>query len=426
MSIIKTFSRRSFIYGANACLALPLLDTFANNKSSDSQVRRSVFMGIGFGFVNDTFYPQKPGRFSDTGLTEGLSPLKKHQDDILFIGNLTNGPVADPHMGSTNLLTAADTTGAPGLSFFNSVSCDQLIAEKVGTNTRYKSMIISGSDRDGHGRGLSLSWDRAGNPLPGYKKSIEIYNAVFANKYESREQVKKRLQRKESILDALKINANSVNKVLGKEDREKIDEYFQSIRQIEMSLSQSAEWLNRPKPAAPFEWQEPPHGEQEMKMILDLIALALQNDSSRVITYRMHGKSLLESMGISIDPHGVSHYGISADHKIAARNRDKKITGLFSYFLDRLKEKKDVKGQTLFDTSTVYMSSNLRWGHVMKNIPMFISGRGIPHMKSGEFLALPEENTPLANLWLTILQKSGVEIEEFGVSTGTVKEIFKA
>jgi hypothetical protein len=428
MTYIKNISRRSFLYSANAILVLPLMNSLVKAvPATQPDPKRMVFMGVGYGFTIDSFFPTKSGKFSDIGLPEGMAALKRHQDDLTMVGNLTSGLTGDPHSGSTNFLTGANNVGVSDKTFFNSVSCDQIAAEELSKNTRYKSLRVTPatlSENNGHGRGLSLSWDKAGNPLPGLEGPLAFYRALFANKDEKTAETRYRLEQKKSILDLMEINSRTVNNQIGKDDQAKLDEYFQAIRQVELAVGQEAAWLDRPKPQASFQFQEAPSGEKEIKLMYDLIALALQTDATRVLTYMMPNKTLLESIGVKFHPHALSHYEIGTGHKEASKIRDRKHAELFAYFLDRLKEKKDSHGLSLFDSTIVSFGSSIRGQHQMKNIPLILAGGGA-RLKRGESIILPKQDTPLSNLWLTLLQEAGVKTDKFSQSTGTVREILR-
>ncbi|MDA7659900.1 DUF1552 domain-containing protein, partial [Akkermansiaceae bacterium] len=166
-------TRRSFLRIGGSVLALPFLETFARAKvAAAAPPKRMIFLGGGFGFTKDTFYPKEAGPFSKIGMTEGLSPLARHKDDLTMVTNLTNLGASDPHAGSTSYLTGANVAGTPGKRFHNSISCDQIAAQHLGRKTRFPALILSAKEADGgqnsgHGQGLSLSWDESGNPIPG-------------------------------------------------------------------------------------------------------------------------------------------------------------------------------------------------------------------------------------------------------------------
>jgi len=426
-------SRRSFLRAGASVLAIPFLETFASAKDSAANPpKRVVFLGGGFGFTKDTFYPQKSGRFSEIGLTEGLAPLQRHQNDFTMVSNLTNLGASNPHGGSLSYLTGANVAGTPGKRFHNSISCDQLLARKLGQETRFSTLTLAASEVDGgsnsgHGGGLSLAWSDSGSPIPGINRPIDLYYTLFANPKDSREELDTRLKNQQSILDVVRLNGNSIKRRLSRGDREKLDEYFTGVRQIEKGLERQAKWADVPKPAASFEApDEGLTGEEAIRLMYDMIIVALQTDATRVVTYRQPVCSLLAGMGIRLKAHSLSHYGFSQPRIQASRQRDKKCTGLFAHFLDRLKEARDSDGSRLFDNCIVSYGTNLRSGHELKNLPALLSGGGAQDIRHGRHIVLPEEDTPLANYWLTLMQQAGLELDQFSHSTGIVAELLDA
>lgn len=428
--ITHSLTRRSFFRSGSAFLALPFLETFAKAAAATAAPpKRLIFLGGGFGFTKETFYPDKAGRFSEIGLTEGLAPLERHQKEITMVSNLTNLGATDPHGGSVSYLTGANVAGTPGKRFFNSISCDQLAARQLGENTRFPSLILTSDEPDGgqnsgHGAGLSLAWDDAGNPLPGVKRPLDLYHSLFGGKNDSRMALDAMLAKKQSILDLVRIDAGSMKRTLSTSDQEKLDEYFTGIRQVENGLQRQAMWADVPKPGAPF--GEPVNvlpGETEIKLMYDLIIVALQTDTTRVVSYRQPVCSMLAGMSITLNAHSLSHYGFSEPRKNASRQRDKKCSELFAHFLDRLKEAKDSDGSPLFDQCIVSYGSNLRTGHELKGVPAILSGGGAKGIRHGRHVVLPKADTPLANYWLTLMQQAGMKIDRFSHSTGTVPEL---
>ncbi len=411
-------------------LAVPFLETFASAKATAAAPpKRMIFLGGGFGFTKDTFYPEKAGRFSEIGLTEGLAPLKRHQDDITMVTNLTNLGATDPHGGSVSYLTGANVAGTPGKRFHNSISCDQVAAQHLSQNTRFSSLTLSAKESDGgqnsgHGQGLSLSWDDSGNPLPGINKPIELFRLLFANPNDSRAELDSRLKKKQSILDLVRLDGGAMKRKLSRGDQEKLDEYFTGVRQIEKGLEREAKWADIPKPEAPFpEPGEGLTGEQEIHLMYDMLISALQTDATRVASYRQPVCSLLSGMGVKLKAHSLSHYGFSQPRIQASRERDKKCISLFAHFIDRLKEAKDIDGSRLYDNCIVSYGTNLRSGHELKNLPALLSGGAAKDIKHGSHIILPEEDTPLANYWLTLMKQADVPVETFSHSTGIVPEL---
>ncbi len=414
----------------SSILALPFLESFASAKAiAATPPKRMIFLGGGFGFTKDTFYPKKAGRFEEIGMTEGLAPLARHRDDITMVTNLTNLGASDPHGGSTSYLTGANVAGTPGKRFHNSISCDQIAAQHLGKETRFSSLILSANEVDGgsnsgHGKGLSLSWDESGNPIPGINKPLDLFRQLFAHPGDSREELDARLKKKQSILDLVRIDGGGMKRSLSKGDREKLDEYFTGVRQVEKGLERQARWADIPKPNAPFEAPaEGLTGEQAIHLMYDMMIVALQTGMTNVISYRQPVCSLLSGMGTALKAHSLSHYGFSRTRIMASRERDKKCSGLFAHFIDRLKDAKDSDGSRLFDNCIVSYGSNLRSGHELKNVPAIITGGGAHQIKHGRNIVLPKENTPLANYWLTLMQQAGIKTGQFSHSTGILPEL---
>ncbi|MEP3477847.1 MAG: DUF1552 domain-containing protein [Fuerstiella sp.] len=423
-------NRRSFLRVGTSVLAVPFMETYASAANlSTPPPKRVVFLGGGFGFTKQSFYPKQSGDFREIGLTQGLAPLKQHRDDITMISGMTNLGATDPHGGSVSYLTGANVAGTAGKRFHNSISCDQVIAKHLGTETRFSSLTLSAIEKDGgqnsgHGKGLSLSWDDAGNPIPGFNKPLQLFQTLFAQKDDSSTELIERLNKKKSILDIVMTNGNVMKRKLSKRDQEKLDEYAQGIRQIEKGLQRQAAWSKIPKPDAPFSMPtEVLTGEQEIRLMYDMIIVALQTDASRVVSYRQPVCRLLEGMNLQIKAHSLSHYGFSEARRLESEQRDKKCMQLFAHFLDRLKEARDIDGSRLFDNCIVSYGTNLRSGHELKNLPALLSGGGAKDITLGKHIVLPGEDRPLANYWLTLMQQAGLPVDHFSHSTGNIPEL---
>ncbi|MDA7888423.1 DUF1552 domain-containing protein [Akkermansiaceae bacterium] len=423
-------TRRSFLRLGSSVLALPFLETFASAKAaSATPPKRMIFLGGGFGFTKDTFYPKQAGKFSEIGMTEGLSPLARHQNDITMVTNLTNLGASDPHGGSTSYLTGANVAGTPGKRFHNSISCDQIAAQHTGKDTRFSSLVLSAKEADGgsnsgHGKGLSLAWDDSGNPIPGINRPLDLFRTLFAHPGDSRAEFDARLKKKQSILDLVRIDGGGMKRTLSKGDQEKLDEYFTGVRQVEKGLERQAKWADIPKPNAPFEMpDEGITGEEAIHLMYDMIIVALQTNMTNVVSYRQPVCSVLAGMGIKLKAHSLSHYGFSQPRIEASRERDKKCSSLLAHFIDRLKEATDSDGSRLFDNCIVSYGSNLRSGHELKNVPAIVTGGGAENIKHGRNIILPKQDTPLANYWLTLMQQADINVDAFSHSTGILPEL---
>ncbi|MGB0143317.1 MAG: DUF1552 domain-containing protein [Akkermansiaceae bacterium] len=428
--VTNSLTRRSLLRKGACCLALPFLESTALAASKAKVPKRLIFLGGGYGFtdsyrdVGESFFPKEAGRFPEMGLTKGLSPLERHQDDFTCISNLTNLGVKNPHGGSFGYLNCGSyRTHEAGLS------CDQVAAKTIGKDNRFPSLVLTAREPipgqgGGHGAGYSLSADARGKSIPGIPSPLELYRTLFAQKGDSPESVLGRIENRQSILDMVRMDGSSVRGRLAKEDQSKLDEYFTSVREIELGLQREAKWANRPKMEAAFEApKEGMKGDEEIRLMLNMMILALQTDMTRVASYRFPVFSLISSLDITLSPHSLSHYGFSDERRSASEKRDRKLMELFSWFLDRLKETKDVEGRRLYDTCLVSYGGNLRSGHGLQSLPALLSGGAADRIKHGKHIVLPKENTSLANYWLTLLQQVGVELPQFAYSDGVVSEL---
>ena len=422
--------RRYFLRGTGALIALPALESigfrmFAStaSKATDGIPKRAVFMGMGFGVTKETWYPDLKDTGAGYKLTEGLAPLAQHKKDFTVVQGCSNQYANEAHWGSTFWLTGANRYSIPGQNMANSISVDQVIAQNLGRDTRFASMQLDSSDgsASGHGPGLSLSWDQRGKPVAGMNDPLQVFHKLFSADDLPLAQRQAAIAEKRSVLDAVFTEAKRVQRGLTKTDNDKLDEYFQGIRDIETRLSKDEDWLDVPKSKAPIEAPSPGlKGKEEIEMMYNLIVAALQTDSTRVLSYRLPGQKLLNSMGITLSAHNISHYS-PGERMEASKVRDKAHTELLAGLIDKLKATKEADGSSLFDHTALAFGSNISSIHYLDNCPTILAGGGA-NLKLGQHLALPKD-TPLCNVWLTMLQGLGIQTERHGDSSGIVKEL---
>jgi hypothetical protein len=422
------FNRRHFLRGTGALIALPALESigfrrFASAASTKpgTPPKRSVFLGTGFGVTKETWFPDQAQTGADYELSEGLAPLARHQSDITVVQGCENQYSNEAHWGSTFWLTGANRFSVPGQSMANSISTDQVVARQLGQDTRYSSIQLSSSDEQGHGPGLSLAWDQRGKPVAGQNDPVQVFHKLFSADDLPLEQRQAAIAENRSVLDAVHIEAKRVQRGLTKTDTDKLDEYFQGIRDIETRLSKDEDWLDVPKTKAPIDEPAPGlKGKDEIKIMYELIVAALQTDSTRVLTYRMPGHTLLQSMDISLSAHNVSHYS-PGERMQASQAKDKAHSELLAGLIDKLKSTKEADGSSLFDHTSLAFGSNISSIHYLTNCPTVLTGGGA-NLKLGQHLVLPKD-TPLCNVWLTMLNGMGIDVERHGDSSGIVKEL---
>lgn len=413
--------RRHFLAASSSALLLPQLESFASEEGVKSAPQRLVFLGFSYGFTEE-FFVRKSGR--DFELTPGMKPLERHRNDITIISNLWHQNSREPHSGTVSYLTGANCLGTPGKRFHNAVSCDQVAARHMGRDTRHASIQVTSPERDGHGGGSSLSWNENGKSLSGIAEPFRLYDALFGGEAMTYEEKLAQLVRRKSVLDGYVDNIQSLSRRSSTADRERLDQYFQSIREIELRIDKEKLWANKPKPNV--DYQAPAErvssGVEEIATMYDLLVLAMQTDLSRVFTYRQPLESLLRTMNITYTGHQLSHYHGSENRTRDAQKRELKQTELFAGFIDRLKETRDFDGSRLYDNCLVSYGSNIRTGHMLKNVPAFVTGNAHGRICHGQHIEMPRD-TALCNLWLTMLQTCDVPVENFGDSTGTISEI---
>ena len=425
-----SLQRRSFLRGTGTLLALPTLESIsyrrvraAENQSTPKPPKRMVWLGMGFGVTQETWFPNVEQTGTDYDLPLGLKPLSRHKEDIAVVQGCSNQFSNEAHWGSTFWLTGANRFSVPGQSMSNSISADQVAASQLGQETRFSSIQLNSTDESssGHGPGLSLAWDQRGKPVSGFDDPVKVFHKLFSADDLPLEARQAAIAENRSVLDAVLTEAKRVQLGLTKTDKEKLGEYFQGIRDIETRLSKDESWLDIPKAKPPI--SEPGaglKGKDEIEVMYKLIVAALQTDSTRVMTYRMPGQALLQSMGVTLSAHNVSHYS-QGERMDASQARDKIHGELLAGLIDNLKATKEADGTSLFDHITLAFGSNISSIHYLDNCPTLITGGG-SNLKLGQHIVLPKD-TPLCNVWLTMLQGSGIRADQHGDSTGVVSQL---
>lgn len=396
--------------------------------------KRVAFIGMGYGVTKETWFPKIKQTSSTWTLSEGLMPLKPHQNDFTMVQGMWNQHNKDGHSGSDFWLTGANRFAVPGVNFSNTVSVDQVIAEQFGHETRFDSLhfkgscIGIGSNAVGHGMGESLAWDRSGRSLPSIKDPMKAFHHLFSKPATSIEEQMALLEEEKSVLDVMRQNARIMQHDLTKTDKNKLDEYFESIRDIEKRLSKEMKWIRIERPKAPFNEKKADvrgKGKDEIRLIYDLMIAAFQTDSTRVVTYKLPVGSLIRSLGYKVNSHTMSHYYNSseagADGRNASEARDLEMSKGLAYLIKKLKATKEADGSSLYDHIMLTFGGNISTGHILANCPTILIGKGAG-LKMGMHTMM-KDGTPLCNAWLTMLHGLGLKVEKHGDSTGVLKEL---
>ncbi|MCM8538569.1 MAG: DUF1552 domain-containing protein [Lentisphaeraceae bacterium] len=416
-------NRRHFLKGIGTTLALPHMLSLHGEEKKSTQMNNMIFLSFGWGVTKETWFPNVKDTGANYKLPEGLKPLARHKKDFSLVLGTEHKFNSGGHWGSTVFLTGANRYAVPGKSFSNTISVDQVAAEKWGANHRFSSLQFDcdNAGQSGHGPGLSLSWNKNGKPLAGLRDPFLVYHKLFGNEKMSIDEKKNLIRRQGSSLDAVLMDVGSMKRKLNPQDKDKLDEYLESVREIEQQLAREKAWIGKPKPKAPF--KEPKRGlkgYKEIKLMYDLMVAALQTNTTRVISYRQPVESLLKSLDVDISSHNMSHYGKGSRLPVS-KLRDQKQSELLAYLLDKLKATKNSEGVSLFDKTTLTYGSNISNSHNIRNCPVIIAGNG-QNLNLGQHIAMPKR-TPLCNLWLSLLEANGLSQQKFGDSSGLIEQV---
>jgi hypothetical protein len=408
-------SRRTFLRAAGVSLALPLLEVQAIGAPAPKTPRRMVCINTPLGLHPAAFFPEKAGK--DYALSPYLEVIKEFRDDFTVISGLSHPDVGPSHDSNYSFLTGAPHPEQRA-GFKNSISLDQFAADHLFGQTRFASLPLSCE-------GFGLAWTRSGAPVPTESWPSSVFAKLFIEgRPDEVEAQKRRLEDGRSVLDSVRGQANEMRSAVGTRDRDKLDEYFTSVRELEQRLAQSEAWAKKPKPKVDAKPSQNVMNSTDLiaktRVWFDLIHLALQTDSTRLVTLQLLGTSGVPPIpGVSLGHHDLSHHGKDPTKIEQLKKLETEKMKTLRDFLKQLKETKE-DGGTLLDRTTVFFSSNLADAstHGVKNMPVLLAGGGFRH---GQHLAFdPKNNPPLCNLYVSMLQRLGLEVDKFGSSTGAL------
>jgi BMFP domain-containing protein YqiC len=433
VSTQRAVSRRQFLRSAGIVLSLPFLDSmlpaFARGATAAAEKaakpRRMLAVCNNLGLLPDQFFPKEKGR--GYALSPYLQTLEKHRDDFTVFSGVWNPDCDGGHPADICFLTSAPHPGSGG--FRNTISLDQYIAERIGHETRFPSLTLGVNVQQGQ---RSLSWTASGVMIPSEEKASDVFKRLFVQGTpdEVEAQVRK-LAQGQSILDAVAGQAKDLQRSVGARDRDRLDQYFTSVRDLEQRMEMSKEWERRPKPKVnvpvPLDPASPKEYMQKVKLMYDMARLAFETDSTRSIALMLDSvNSPTLDLGddhetkITDGYHNLSHHGRSDSKLAQLKAIDQWHMKLLNELFTDLKAVKE-DGDTLFDRTMVLYGSNMGNAntHVTTNLPTLFAGGGFRH---GQHLAFDSvHNYPLPNLFVSMLQRMGIETDKFASSTGTMR-----
>ena len=422
----KRLSRRTFLRGAGVALALPLLEAMTPSLAAGAEQlqspRRMIAVCNNLGFVPDNFFPKNDGR--DYQLSPYLQELAEVRDRFTVLEGVSHPGVDGSHASDVSFLTAAPNPAGGG--FQNSVSLDQFIAGKLGPVTRFPSLTLGVNAQPGR---RSLSWTQSGVLIPCEDKASEVYRRLFlrGTHDEVNAQVR-RLRMGRSIMDAVGAESKSLERQLGLADRQRLDQFQTSVRDVERRLTENEAWTHRPKPKPPIPQPVDPADRtlfmEKSALMYQMARLAFETDSTRAITLLLDTNFTpsveLKEFDITDGYHNLSHHGKDPKKLAQLEAIDRHHLHLLKNFIQELQGKPDGEADLLANTAIIY-GSNLGDAnkHTTTNLPMLVAGGRFRHGQSLRFDR--RNNYPLPNLFVSVLQQMGIEADRFAGSTGTMR-----
>ena len=414
-------NRRFFLRAAGVNLALPLFESLAPMRAIASpdgkRPVRMVCIGNAFGFHGPSFWPTKTGR--DYDLPTLLEPIAPHRANLTLFSGLDHG-VKGGHFAVHSFLSGVRSVDAKGMPEGN-ISLDQRAAETIGGATRFSSLAV-GSDDGLHG-GCMMSWNRSGTRVPPIQGPRELFRKLFLNEDASdRDKAADRFRLQGSILDAVQDDAKSLKRSLGQRDQRKLDEYFTSVRDVEQGLQLRQRWADVPKPKPPIPEPANTGLTTDLPVLYDLIALALQTDSTRIATLEIAGGFEAQVLGVRREYHALSHHGQVQESIDMLVKLERYQMEQFARFLAKMSSIEDGGGSLLKHTMVLFGSGmgNAN-AHTNSNLPLIFAGGGFRHGEHRQFLRSGLNRAPLCNLLLSMLQRFGLETQRFGTSSSTLR-----
>ena len=434
--------RRTFLRGMGISLALPLLESMtvsAAEKAKEKTPRVCcIYFANGVSLPPEKHADHKKwhwfplGEGKDYQVTETLKPLDPFRDQMTVLGGLSHplGRKLVGHATGDIWLTGGDVRGS---EYRNSISIDQRAAHHHAQHTRIPSLVLSSNGGVGYKtRTATVSFDRQGEAIPAESMPRQIFDRLFKTDGSSLQSQKKKIDHDRRIVDLVLEESKTLRNQLGKSDQRKLDEYLSSVQEIEKRIDRTESWLGTPRPdvdANGLNLEAKQDGPEEyLRTMYDLMFLAFQTDTSRAASFQISqedGKGVSDkfpalALGLG-GHHGLSHGGGKEGGYEKWAKYDQFLAKQLAYFIERLQKTEEANG-TLLDQTMVLFGSATSTTHNARNYPLVLAGgRGLG-LKHGQFRKFTE-NTPLSNLYVTMLDRMQVPVPNFADSTGEMSEI---
>ncbi len=414
----RKLDRRTILRGTGVAMAIPWMTAMHKAcASADAQEspRRFVSMSLGLGLLADNLNPKQAGRDYEQSLY--LEPLQDLRNQMTIISGSSHPGVGGGHRAEASILTT-NPVGSSGRGK-NTISIDQYMAKHLGSKTRFSSLVLGSSGSN------SPSYTENGAMIPAEDKPSRLFMKLFVDDSPA-ERVKQaqRVKQGRSIMDLVSADAKRLSRELGNGDKERLDAYFTSVRELELRMAESEAWANRPKPKVgvkkPVDIGNSSDVIGRQKLMSGMVRLALQTDSTRFVSYHLGASGgVVPIEGVGEGYHTLSHHGLDDEKLDQLAIVEGAIISAYGDFLRDLASVNE-NGSSLLDQTSVFLTSNLgnASNHNNRNMPVVLAGGGFKH---GQHLAFDQRNNyPLPNLFVSVLQRLGLEHDRFASSTGTL------
>jgi hypothetical protein len=461
---LTSLDRRRFLRGSGVALALPWFESFARFASAAEQPARRKRLacfympdGVPMPLAEDpahkdwAWFPHGSGK--DFTFTKCLDPLEPLRDELTVLSGLSHPSVRNihGHSNADQFLTGAPT--GPSGDYRNSISLDQEFAAHVGDQTRFSSLTMSTDGGTGTPRGAhTVSFNRSGRAIPAEHRPKRIFDMLFVK---SDDDAARRLALSQSALDDLLADARSLRQTLSTHDQKTLDEYLQSVRDTEIKVEKAKRWINIPLPKVDVDHLKlditPEDPRVYLQTMFELIYLAFKTDSTRVATYQIGREN-----GIGASDYLARAVGFNLTHQLSHETKEPggwKNFGTYCRFLSeeygrfasKLKATPEAGGEgNMLDNTLLLFGSASSAFHLSRNYPLILAGGKNMGFKHGQFLnyagdnpdggawnggrepwqkEITHEDIPLSNLFVTMLQRLGVDSDNFADSTGTLADV---
>ena len=404
-------TRRTFLRGAGVALSLPWLESLGgivHAAEAGKEPRRLLLICLPLGIYRDSLIPEQTGTSYE--LPEYLAPLADLRDRFTVVSGLEHPGVSGGHAAQPRIFT-----GVPSAER-NRRSLDQYVAATQGQHTRFDSLALSAGAND-------FGWTDGGSLVPAEKSIGDAFARLFAEEgAANKARILGEIGRGTSILDHVRDEARELENRLSKRDREKLVEYFETVRATEKRLVKSEEWIHQPKPQVNSKPPTPFAPDEiitNLRGVCDLTHLAFKTDSTRVITFGYFRQDTVAVPGVNVGYHNLSHHGQDEGNIAQLKRVERAFFDELKTLLTNLKNTKEGEA-SLLDRTTIVVTSNLGSGnsHSNKDLPVLLAGGRFQH---GQHLAIAPGTVPLSNLYVSVLHQLGFEDKSFGTSTGTLK-----